>query len=609
MTNMRIRGKLAVAFACLIGAFIISSGAVFVSLRTLDEASTSAQRSLRLAGQSEKLLAQILEQQNAIRGYVMTGDAVFRETYEAEKAAFDASLTNFEETTTQEEQKARARKLRAAMATWRADIGDQVLALMQDPASHEAASGLTARKTLGDLRAIQKELLDAANVRVEIRREEQEAAFVFATAALAIGALAAVGIASLMGWLLVAAIAVPVTRITETMRRLAGGDNNVEVPALGRRDEVGEMAAAVLSFKEAALEKLALEARSNRDRDLAEAERAGREREKAEEAAQDAVAIGALAQALSKLAEGDLTHRITAAISPKSERLKTDFNMAVESLSQAMGSITTSTDSVRSSSDEIAQASNDLSRRTEQQAAALEETAAALDEITATVRKTAEGAKDVSSTVAETRHAAEVSGDVVGKAVEAMTGIEASSNQVSQIVGVIDEIAFQTNLLALNAGVEAARAGDAGRGFAVVASEVRALAQRSADAAKEIKALISVSAEQVGAGVDLVSQTGDALRRILEQVASIDARVREIAGSAQEQATGLHQVNAAVNQMDQVVQQNAAMVEEATAATHALRGETESLASLVGRFRVSGGARNPVHGQQSRAAAAFARAG
>jgi methyl-accepting chemotaxis protein len=304
---------------------------------------------------------------------------------------------------------------------------------------------------------------------------------------------------------------------------------------------------------------------------------------------QRAEAVASLAAGLANLAKGDLTVRLTTRFAEAYEALRADFNAAAERVQGAMQAISQTTRAVSSGADEIAEASDDLSRRTEQQAASLEETAAALDEITATVRRTASGAKEASQVVANARNDAQRSGEIVDQAVAAMTQIESSSQQVGNIIGVIDEIAFQTNLLALNAGVEAARAGEAGRGFAVVAQEVRALAQRSAEAAREIKTLISTSTQQVGAGVALVGQTGEALQRIVGQVASIDALVNEIAASASEQSTGLHEVNAAVNQMDQVVQQNAAMVEQATAATHSLKGEAGELAALVGRFKVSQG--------------------
>jgi methyl-accepting chemotaxis protein len=234
--------------------------------------------------------------------------------------------------------------------------------------------------------------------------------------------------------------------------------------------------------------------------------------------------------------------------------------------------------------DEIARAADDLSRRTEQQAASLEETAAALDEITATVQRTALGAHEASETVGQARTEAVRSGEIVADAIQAMSDIEVSSREIGNIIGVIDEIAFQTNLLALNAGVEAARAGEAGKGFAVVASEVRALAQRSAEAAKQIKSLISSSSEQVTKGVDLVGRTGRALDQIVNQVTSMDALVSQIAASAQEQSAGLAEVNTAINQMDQVIQQNAAMVQQSTAATHTLRNESTQLSNLVSRF-------------------------
>jgi methyl-accepting chemotaxis protein len=235
---------------------------------------------------------------------------------------------------------------------------------------------------------------------------------------------------------------------------------------------------------------------------------------------------------------------------------------------------------------DIGQSSDDLSRRTEQQAASLEETAAAMDEITAAVKKTAEGANRADGVVGEARHEAEQSGDVVRRAVAAMTGIERSSAEISDIITVIDGIAFQTNLLALNAGVEAARAGDAGRGFAVVASEVRALAQRSAEAAKDVKTRNLASSEQVDVGVELVGETGKALDRIIVRIGEISGLVSTIATSAEQQATGLQQVNTAVSEMDGVTQQNAALVEESNAAARDLSDEADTLARQVARFRV-----------------------
>ncbi len=299
---------------------------------------------------------------------------------------------------------------------------------------------------------------------------------------------------------------------------------------------------------------------------------------------QQSLAIAGLTEGLKHLAEGDLAFRLTEALAAEYEALRADFNAAIATLQETLQAITSVAQSVRAGAGEITQASHDLSRRTEQQAASLEETASALDQITATVHKTAEGAAEARGLVSAAKEDAGRSGEVVRRTVGAMDGIAASSKQIANIIGVVDEIAFQTNLLALNAGVEAARAGDAGRGFAVVATEVRALAQRSADAAKEIKALISASTQQVDVGVKLVDETGHALARIGEQVAKLNALVTDIAASAQAQARGLGEVNAAVSQVEQVTQQNAAMVEQATAASHSLSDEAMELARLVGQF-------------------------
>ena len=378
----------------------------------------------------------------------------------------------------------------------------------------------------------------------------------------------------------------PLNGLAAATRRIVGGDLEGEVPSTTRSDQVGAMAVAIQVFRAAAVDKQRVEAEATEARRVAEAERARNEAERGAVAEQQAVVVKGIATGLERLADGDLVFRLQEPFASDYETLRTDFNAAMGKLQNTMGVIAGNALAIRAGTAEIATAADDLSRRTEQQAASLEETAAALDEITATVHKTAEGATHARTVVSTAKSDAEQSSLVVGRAVEAMVGIETSSKQIGQIIGVIDEIAFQTNLLALNAGVEAARAGEAGRGFAVVASEVRALAQRSAEAAKEIKVLISASAQHVGSGVQLVGETGKSLQRIVTQVIEIDAVVTDIAASAHEQSAGLNQVNVAINQMDQVTQQNAAMVEQSTAASKSLAHETEELAGLVGRFKV-----------------------
>ncbi|WP_299815761.1 methyl-accepting chemotaxis protein [uncultured Jannaschia sp.] len=288
--------------------------------------------------------------------------------------------------------------------------------------------------------------------------------------------------------------------------------------------------------------------------------------------------------ALSNLADGDLTVRLDEAFAAGYDDLRQNFNTAIAQLDDTISAVAFNAANMQSEANQVGGAADDLAKRTENQAAALEETAAALEQLTTSVKAAAEAADAASADVSGTRKAAVDSGRIVKKAVKAMSKIEKSSEQISQIIGVIEDIAFQTNLLALNAGVEAARAGDAGRGFAVVASEVQALATRSAEAAKEIKALISTSSQQVEAGVELVDETGKALATIVDSVSTITSLVNGIASSARDQSVGLSEINTAVGQLDQVTQQNAAMVEEVNAASQTMRSETMSLAGLMARF-------------------------
>lgn len=300
-------------------------------------------------------------------------------------------------------------------------------------------------------------------------------------------------------------------------------------------------------------------------------------------------AVEVLAGSLQRLANGNLDQSINERFPENLEMLRNDFNGSVKKLESAMRNVGANANEIAASSAEIRSAADDLSKRTEQQAASVEETAAALEQITTTVADSTQRAEEAGELVSKTRDNAEHSGQVVTEAIEAMGEIEGSSNEINSIIDVIDDIAFQTNLLALNAGVEAARAGDAGKGFAVVAQEVRELAHRSANAAKEIKELITKSGDQVKRGVSLVGRTGEALNQIVTQVVDINTNVAAIVEAAKEQSTGLNEINTAVNTMDQGTQQNAAMVEESTAASHSLASQADALSALLSQFKMGSG--------------------
>ncbi len=373
---------------------------------------------------------------------------------------------------------------------------------------------------------------------------------------------------SALGWFIARSITRPISRVVDTIERISDGDYDQDVVDAARGDEIGDIAKALVNFTE----KLALA-------DQAEQRRVEQQKERQ-------TVVAALNVGLKNLSKGDLTKTIDEHFEESYKTLRMDFNETVNTLRSALGEVVATAGNIKRDSVEIRNSSMELSNRTESQAATLEETAAALDEMTHGVASAAENAKSVEKIVGEAREQAQESGQVVQDAVLAMTEIEKSSKHISQIVGVIDDIAFQTNLLALNAGVEAARAGDAGKGFAVVASEVRALAQRSSAAAKEIKELISNSSVQVRSGVDLVGKAGDALSTIVERVAHISSLISEIATSANEQSTGLNEINTGVVHLDQVTQQNAAMVDQSTAASQSLNKDAVLLSDLVGRFRI-----------------------
>ncbi|OLP52884.1 hypothetical protein BJF92_17650 [Rhizobium rhizosphaerae] len=394
----------------------------------------------------------------------------------------------------------------------------------------------------------------------------------------------------------------PVGRIVGAMRALASGRSDVTLDVQADRSEIGDMVRSVAVFKGNAEERQRLEAEAAANRSLSERERSERDARQAADAAEVQFAVDQLAEGLGALADGRLGHRIDPAFAARLDRIRVDFNAAIERLDAAMTEVGGNARAIAAGSNEIRSAADDLAKRTEHQAASVEQTAAALEEITTTVADTTRRAEEAGRLVEATRDSAEKSGLVVHSAIHAMQAIESSSGEISSIVGVIDEIAFQTNLLALNAGVEAARAGEAGKGFAVVAQEVRELAQRSASAAKDIKALIAKSGGHVKNGVDLVGETGRALSHIVDQVKQVSVNVLSIVEASREQATGVKEINLAVSQMDQNTQQNAAMVEQSTAASHSLAREAESLFSLVGRFETSARAPAPAPERTTRPA-------
>ena len=382
------------------------------------------------------------------------------------------------------------------------------------------------------------------------------------------GAIAVLGFGAVMVWTIRRTLR-PLLQLAQTTIEIAAGNLHAALPATARADEIGRVAQAIALFQQEAIQKDALEQAN------------------ADATAEQSTVVTVLASGLERLAAGDVTVRLAEPFGAQYECLRENFNAASAGLETLIQGIYTSSGKISCSVSEVARASDELSRRTEIQAVTLEQTAAALDQITATVTRTAAGASDANDVVSRVCAGVKASDDVMRQMASAMGGIASSSSEIGRIVGVIQRIAAQTNLLSLNAGIEAARAGEAGRGFSVVAGEVRALASRTAAAANEIHSHAHVSGQQVGGGVLLVNQTGGALHEIVAQVSEVDHLVASIAAAAAEQASGLVEVNRAVNRIDQVTQQNAAMVEHTSAASQLLASEVKELVRLTQRFKVS----------------------
>ncbi|WP_230480903.1 methyl-accepting chemotaxis protein [Sphingomonas sp. Leaf21] len=592
MKNLRISSKLLVAFGTL-GAVLIGL-VVFASwqMSTMNaKASDIAFNRMEKVTLADDLATAIAKFRAAEGAHVLSTDPATMDRIAAKKdvarGIANARLAKLNEIVALPQAKA---MLATIADRWPGylELDTRLMALSRQNQNVEAGA-LLGGPMMAKFDEMAKAADDLSNLQGQLGREaaqDNATTYERARMLMMIALVVALGGMAAILFLLIRQIARPVSGATAALSELAAGKMDVIVPDSDRADEVGALAKALGGLRD----------------QLAAAERA--------KAEQTALIVESIGKGLSGLAEGDLISRVDVELTGPFAKLKADFNNAAEALQATMVQVSHAASGINGGAADIRQASDDLSQRTEQQAASLEETAATMDEITATVRSTAARATSADEAVKGMRELAERSGAVVREAVQAMGGIERTSNEISEIISVIDGIAFQTNLLALNAGVEAARAGDAGKGFAVVASEVRALAQRSADAAKDVKSRITASSEQVAAGVRLVDQTGHALSEIIDRIGGVSGMVSDIASAAEQQATGLHQVNTAVSEMDGVTQQNAAMVEEATAAARSLADEADSLSQQIARFRtgnVASASVSPVHQLQERAAVAGRR--
>jgi methyl-accepting chemotaxis protein len=562
--SLSIPGKLRISFLLICVSAAIMMGVFFINMAKISSSTERSNFSRSIYADAQVLETALLRQNSQLRGFLVTADTEYLKTYYEARDDYDETSTKLEGEVSDPEELELLRASRKETLAWRRQWGDRLIAMVRaggrDKATEEvrvAGKAVMITAAVLPLRAMR----DAEKKLIDANGERQGSAISTAMVTLIIGGIVLIGIAVTLATVLSRSIARPITGLTQTMRELAAGHNDVTVPGADRVDELGDMARTVGVFRDSALAK----ARADADQ---------------------AHVVEALGTALEAMSAGDMTYLIEQPFEGMYDKLRQSFNASVEGLEESLSRVAGCAKNIQEGSAEIRAGTEDLSHRTERQAGSIEETAAATRDVTETVADSARSTSKLRDSISEVQADAAEGGSVVDLAVGAMDAIDKSAKEVAQIITVIEGIAFQTNLLALNAGVEAARAGESGRGFAVVATEVRALAQRSAEAANDIKALITTSSQQVTQGVDLVAQTGKMLRRIGSKIDEVTGLIKEIASGTEVQSRSLGSVNGAIEEMNTMTQQNASMAEESTACARNLAEQANQLEGLVTRFQL-----------------------
>jgi len=561
--NISIPRKLSLSFLLICASAAVMMLVFITNIYMIRQSTERNNQGQTVLARVQSLENSLLRQNSQFRGFLVTADEGYLKSYYEGRDDYDRASRELEGLLSDPAYLDLVRKSRKETLAWRRDWGDRMIDMVHAGRRDEAIAAVrdAGKKVLVSAAILPlRDIRDHETAAIESYSESQKKAITMATAALGVGGLALIGIAITLAMALARSIARPVTRLTEQMNQLSAGQNNISVIGTERGDELGAMARAVVVFRDAAVQKIAADA----------------ERQEA------VVQIG---RSLARLADADLTTRLDG-LPAQYHALGEDFNDAVSKLSTAMITVRTSVERIKSGSAEIRHAAMDLAHRSEVQASNIQQSSTTMDAITAAVSEGAAMAERANGEMASTRVQAEQGGTVVRQAIDAMVSIRQATQEIFEIIDVIDGIAFQTNLLALNAGVEAARAGEAGKGFAVVASEVRALSQRAADAANDIKSRILTAKDNVLAGVDMVNVTGTALDAIIQSVVQISGSIGEVSRRSGEQSARMSTVNRTICDMGQLTQQNAAMVEETTAAAATLAREAEQLATAFAMFTI-----------------------